>query len=126
MTIERRKYVRFLAKDNSFAALRNGFKKVGKIDDISINGLGFSFLSENTQVDSTDHHSQVDIFISENGFHLSNVPCRIVYETPDSTPDEDFPVQKSGCGLQFGELTRIQLEQLELFIENYTTGILDA
>ena len=124
MTIERRKYVRFSAKDNSFAALRNGFKKVGKIDDISINGLGFSYLSEIAEVDSTDHHSQVDIFISENGFHLSNVPCRIVYETPDTTtPDEGFPVQRSRCGLQFGELTRIQLEQLELFLKNYTTGI---
>ena len=118
--------MRFLAKDNSFAALRNGFKKVGKIDDISINGLGFSFLSEITQVDSTDHHTQVDIFSSENGFHLSNVPCRIVYETPDSTPDEDSLVKRSRCGLQFGELTGIQLEQLELFIENYTTGILEA
>ena len=126
MTIERRKYVRFLAKDNSFAALRNGFNKVGKIDDISINGLGFSFLSENTQVDSTDHHSQVDIFISENGFHLSNVPCRIVYETPDSIPDEGFSVRMTRCGLQFGDLTRSQMEQLELFIENYTAGILDA
>ncbi len=124
MTIERRKYVRFLAKDNSFAALRNGFNKVGKIDDISINGLGFSFLSETTQVDSADHHTQVEIFSSDNGLHLSNVPCRIAYETPDSTPDEDLLVQRSRCGLQFGELTRIQLEQLELFLKNYTTEIL--
>ena len=124
MTIERRKYVRFLVKDSSFAALRNGFNKVGKIDYISINGLGFSFLSEITQVDSTDHHTQVDIFSSENGLHLFNVPCRIVYEIPDTTPDEGFPVQRSRCGLQFGELTRSQLEQIELFIENYTTGIL--
>ena len=124
MTIERRKYVRFLAKNNSFAALRNGFKKVGKIDDISINGLGFSFLSEITQVDSADHHTRVDIFSGENGFHLSNVPCRIVYETPDTTPDESFLVQMYRCGLQFGELTRSRLGQMELFIENYTTGIL--
>ena len=118
--------MRFLAKDNSFAALRNGFKKVGKIDDISINGLGFSYLSEITEVDTADHFSKVDIFLSGNGFHLFNVPCRIVYETPDFTPDEGFLVRMSRCGLQFGELTRSQLEQLELFIENYTTGILDA
>jgi len=126
MTIERRKYVRFLAKDNTFAALRNGFKKIGKIDDISINGLGFSFLNEITQVDSADHHTQVDIFISGNGFPLSNVPCRFVHQTPDTKLKKSFIVQMSSCGLQFGELTRSQLEQLELFIENYTTGILDA
>ena len=128
MTFELRKYVRFPARGDSFAALRNGFKKVGKIDDISVNGLGFSFLSEITQVDSTGHHSQIDIFNSEteNGFHLSNVPCRVVYEIPDATPNEGFLVRMSRCGLQFGDLTRSQLEQLELFIEKYTTGILDA
>ncbi|MEE8480212.1 MAG: PilZ domain-containing protein [Desulfobacterales bacterium] len=126
MTIERRKYVRFLAKNNTFAALREGFKKVGKIGDISIKGLGFSYLSEFTQVDSADHHTQVDIFISGNGFHLSNVPCRIVHETPDTKLKKSFIVQMSSCGLQFGELTRSQLEQLDLFIENFTTGILDA
>ena len=124
MTIERRKYVRFLAKGNSFAALRNGFKKVGKIDDISINGLGFSYLGEITEVDTAGHFSEVDIFNSGNGFYLSNVPCRIVYEALDSTPDEGFLVRMSRCGLQFWELTGSQLEQLELFIENNTTGIL--
>jgi len=126
MTIERRYYVRFLAKDNAFAALRDGFKKVGKINDVSINGLGFSYLSEIAEVDTAGHFSKVDIFFSGNGFHLSNVPCRIVYEAPDSTPDEGFLVRMSSCGLQFGELTGSQLEQMELFIENYTTGILDA
>jgi len=124
MTIERRKYMRFLAKDNSFAALRNGFKKVGKIDDISINGLGFSYLGETTEVDTTGHFSEVDIFNSGNGFYLSNVPCRIVYEAPDSIPDEGFLLRMSRCGLQFGELNGSQLEQLELFIENYTAGSL--
>ena len=119
--MERRKFTRFRAQDDAFAALRGDFSKVGKIYDISINGLGFSFLSESTQVDSADHHTQVDIFNSENGFHLSNVPCRIVYEAPDSTPDEGFLVRMSRCGLQFWELTGNQLEQLELFIENYTT-----
>ena len=120
MTIEQRKYVRFLAKDNSFAALRNEFKKVGKIDNISINGLGFSFLSETTQVDSADHHTQVDIFSSENEFHLFNVPCRIVYEVTDATPDESLLVKMSKCGLHFGELSKMQLDLLNFLIKNYT------
>jgi hypothetical protein len=122
--IERRKYVRFQAKGNSFAALRNGFNKVGKILDISLNGLGFSFLSEIIQVDSIDHYTQVDIFNSENEFHLFYVPCRIVHEIPDTMPDEGFLVQMFHCGVQFGKLTRSQSEQLELFIENYATRIL--
>ena len=53
MINERRKYIRFQAKGNSFATLRNGFNKIGKLIDISINGLGFSFLAKDTPVDST-------------------------------------------------------------------------
>ena len=124
MTSERRKYMRFLAKGNTFAALRSGFKKVGKIDDISINGLGFSYLSSITQVDCAPNHTRVDIFSSENGIHFSNLPCRIICEIPDQASDEGFLVRMCRCGLQFGKLTRSQLEQLELFIESYTTGIL--
>ncbi len=126
MTIEQRKYTRYLAKDNLFAALINGFEKVGKINDISIKGIGFSYLSEITEVDIVGHFSEVDIFLSGNGSHLSNVPCMIVYEILDPTLDEVFLFKMSRCGLQFGELTRSKLEQLELFIENYTTGISDA
>ena len=127
MIIEGRKYVRFLVKDNSFAALRNGFKKVGKIDDISINGMGFSFLKHNTEVDTKDHYSQIDIFNSgksESGLHLSNLPCRIVYEISDTSPEKGFCVQMSRCGLQFVDLAKDQLEQLELFLEKYTSGVL--
>ena len=126
MDIEQRKYVRFSVQDNSFAALRDGFKKVGKIDDISIKGLGFSYLSETTEVDTAGHFSKVDIFLSGNGFHLFNVPCKIVYDIPGSSPDRGFLVQMSRCGLQFGELTRSQLEQLEFFIEKYTTEPLSS
>ena len=124
MTIERRKYVRFMAKENSFAALRNGFKKVGKINDISVGGLAFSYLGEITEVDSTGNPSHIDIFNSKDGFYISNMPCSVVYETPDSTPDEGLFIRMSRCGFQFGELNGSQLEQLELFMENYTTGSL--
>ncbi len=116
--------MRFLAKDNAFAALRHGFKKIGKVDDISINGLGFSFLSEITQVDSDDHHTQVDIFSSEDGFYLSNVPCRIVYETPDTTFDKSFLLQMYRCGLHFEKLTKTQSDLLKSFITKHTKGVL--
>ena len=54
---------------------------------------------------------------------LYKVPCRIVFETPDSSPKEGFLVLMPRCDLQLGEITRSQLEQLKLFMENYTTGV---
>jgi hypothetical protein len=124
MGVERRKYVRFLAQDNTFAALRIGFKKVGKIDDISINGLAFSYLSETVGVGSDRHLTQVDIFTSGNNFHLSNVPCKIVYDIQDPTSGKYTGLMMCRCGLKFNEPTKSQSEQLELFIKNHTTEIL--
>jgi hypothetical protein len=126
MTIERRKYVRFLVQDMAFAAIRNGFKKVGKINDISIKGLAFSYLSETNEADADPHPPKVDIFLSGNGFHLSNVPCRIVYDTPDVAPYKGSFVKTSRCGLHFGELIESQSELLENFIKNHTTGLVST
>jgi hypothetical protein len=126
MTIEQRKYVRFLAQDNAFAALRIGFKKVGKVNDISIKGLSFSYLRKTTEADSDLHYSQVDIFLSGNGLHISNVPCRIVYDIPDPTLDEGLFVEMSRCGLNFRELIESQSELLEFFIKNHTTGLVSS
>jgi hypothetical protein len=125
MDIEQRKYVRFLAQDNAFAALRIGFKKVGKVNDISIKGLAFSYLSETNEADADRHSSKVDIFLSGNGFHLYNVPCRIVYDT-DVTLYKELFVKMARCGLHFGELIESQSELLEFFIKNYTTKPLSS
>jgi hypothetical protein len=123
MDSERRKYVRFFAEDNTFAALRSEFKKVGKVVDISIRGLGFSYISEIAEDDSAMLYSQADIFISGNGFHLSNVPCKVVYDISTSTPSEGSFIQMSRCGLHFGDLTESQSEQLKFLLENHTKGL---
>ena len=121
MTTEQRKYVRFLVKGDMFAAMRGGFKKVGKVNDISVKGVAFSYLSDIADTGFKSHDSQVDIFTSENGFHLFNVPCRIVYEITDAPPYEGLLVKMSKCGLQFGELSNMQLDLLNFLLKNYTT-----
>ena len=120
MTIEQRKYIRFLVKKDSYAALRNGFNKVGKIHDISVNGMVFSYLSKIAQVDTANHHNQVDIFTLKGGFHLFSVPCRIVYETAIDTQDEGLLVKMFRCGLHFDKLSIMQLDLLNFFIKKYT------
>jgi hypothetical protein len=124
MNIEQRKYVRFLPQDSTFAALRSEFKKVGKINNISIQGLAFSYLIETVGKDPDHYSYQVDIFLSENNFHLSNVPCKIVYDVPDPTYGKNYGIKMYRCGLFFEELTKIQSELLESFINKHTIGIL--
>jgi len=121
MNTEQRKTKRFLTLDNAFVALRSGFKKVGRINDISIKGLSFSYLSEPIESVVDSGSSQVDIFLSEeNGFYLSHVPCKVVSEIPEPTFKESDILMRYQCSLHFGKLTTNQLEQLEFFIKNYT------
>jgi hypothetical protein len=44
--MERRKYTRFRTQGNAYAALRGNTSKVGKIYDISLNGVGFRYLAD--------------------------------------------------------------------------------
>ncbi len=125
MDIEKRKYTRFSANANTFAALRNGFERVGKVNDISKNGVAFSYLVESDKAGFDSDFSEVDIFLSENRFHLHKVPCKIVYVIQD--PKFIVPsITKRRCGLQFSHLSKSQSEQLAFFLNNYTTGPLPS
>jgi hypothetical protein len=117
---EKRKCKRLLMKDNVFAALRGGFRKVGKIDDISIDGIGFSYLKQTGNMRARDHDYLVDIFLPQNGFHLFNIPCRTVYEKAGVFIVEGFPVKLSRCGLHFGKLSDIQKNLLDFIIAKFT------
>ena len=126
MDIEQRKYVRFSVQDNAFAALRSGFEKIGKVRDINKKGLALSYLIESIKVGSDRDFSEVDIFLSGNRFHLYKVPCKIVYDIQDPKSDKNYSIMNRRCGLQFGKLSESQLDLLELFLKNYTTGPLSS
>jgi len=116
--MERRKFTRFLAQDDAFAALRGGFTKVGKIYDISLNGLAFRYLSEQRPQEEYTH---VDIFLSNNGFHLAGAPCTIVYDEKESISNLNT-VSPYRCGVCFKPLTKEKRDKLEFFLNNFTTG----
>jgi hypothetical protein len=122
MDIEQRKYARFSVQDNTFAVLRSGFEKVGKVNDISEKGFSFSYLTESIKAGSDSDFSEVDIFLSWDSFHLHKVSCKIVYDIQDSESITYGSIMKRRCGLHFGELIKSQSELLELFLNKYTTG----
>jgi hypothetical protein len=121
MSDEQRKYVRFSTGDYTFAALRKGFETIGKINDISINGLALSYLCESIKAPLHRGFTSADIFSSEKSFYLQKLPFEIVYDIQDPKFDNTSSIITRRCGLHFGELSKSQSEQLEFFIENYTT-----
>jgi len=119
--MERRKFTRFRAQDDAYAALRGNYTKVGKIHDISLNGLAFRYLAEKVCSETFNH---VDIFLSGNGFHMSDVPCTVVCDEKECILYDSAIITPYRCGLKFGEMNEEDENQLEFFINHYTTGIL--
>jgi len=114
--MEKRKFTRFRTQDNAFAAIRGDFTKVGKIYDISLNGLAFRYLAEEI---SEEEFIQVDIFLTSNGFHLSGVPCTMVYNLKEST-STSLSISAYRCGLSFKALNEEAQNKLNFFLNNYT------
>ena len=78
--MESRKQTRLLAWDDSFVEVKGVSGQVGKIFDISPGGLSFSYQAKKTPVDG---FKQVDIYLTQNEFRMSDVPCTIVCDTID-------------------------------------------
>lgn len=121
--MENRKHKRYRAQENAFVALRIDFKKTGRISDISTNGLSFSYLAKNSNADTHKDTLFADIFLSRNRFHLPHLPCTIVYEISDFSAIKINGAEMFRCGLEFKDLNRHQIERLNVFIKNYTIGI---
>ncbi len=118
---EMRKYSRLSAQDDAFVALGN---RIAKITNISRGGLSFEYLSDNGRKEQA---SELDIFLSENGFHMSDMPCKIVYDISVSKPyvyrsfSQTFITRQ--CGVKFGQLSKEKAARLNYFLK--TCKIID-
>ena len=118
--MERRRFTRFKVKDDAYAALRGNYTKVGKICDISLNGLAFNYLAEKIYDETLN---LVDIFLSKNEFHLSGVPCTVVCDKEECAYSSPVITQYRCC-LKFERLNEEHSDKLEFFINNHTTGVI--
>ena len=121
MISEKRKYRRFLAKDDTYAILGNHFNKVGRLKDISIAGLAFTYI-EKTE-DSVQDFSKATIFVSDSKFYLPDLACKMIYDSPlDETNNNRYfktAFRTKRCGIQFTAVTEYQLKKLKFFINHH-------
>ena len=115
--VERRKHKRFRAEEGAYAAVRPHYDKIGQIIDVSRGGLAFRYLVSDSQEDAS---SELDIFLIGDGFHLDKVPFQTVSD--EGIPERLSPSSQKmwRCGVQFGELTQMQILKLKEFILNHT------
>lgn len=123
---EKRRFIRYQAKEKVFAALGEKFSRVGKVKDISVGGLAFEYVGE---PESFNDLTRIDIFSTANGTHLRRIPCRKIYEQPITQgpdPAEDSETLNiKRCGVEFGSLSEGQVSQLKALIDRYGQRLAD-
>ena len=121
MNDDRRKHERLEPKDLTFAALRPGFSKLGKILDVSKRGLCFQYVTSQGEQTEASTHIEIDVFMSDETYYLPGIPSKMVYDR-EIQEGMDYPkgVEYGRCGLKFGKLTKDQASQWDFFLENHT------
>ena len=117
--MEKRKFTRFRAQNDAYAALRADFRKAGKICDISINGLAFRYFADK---ECNETFNRVDVFLSNSEFHLPEIRCRVVYDVREPGSNS-HSLSQFRCGLKFEQMKEENRDKLENFINNHTTGV---
>ena len=116
--VERRQHKRMEVRDGAFVLLGPRSTKLGRIIDIGMGGLSFSHMARERPPSEL---SELDIFIIDSDFYLECLPFETIadFKTHEN-PFSSITMRRSG--VQFGELGRNQVSQLEHFIQNYTIG----
>lgn len=122
-SVERRKHKRYLTRDGTYAVLRPPANKIGKIIDISLSGMAFTYFSTNGK---TMESTGLDL-LADEGLCLENIPYTTVNDCiiPNEQPFSQITMRRH-C-IQFNGITNEHINQLKSFITKYgTTDFLDA
>ena len=116
--VERRKQKRFLAQHGAFVMFKPSDTGVGRLIDISMDGLTLDYISSK---EPEVQPSELDIFVVNSSFRLHSIPCETITDFVTFTT-YDGSLSKRRRGVQFGKLTENQEALLVQFINNHTTG----
>ena len=110
--VGRRRNKRYQVRDGGFALLNRPYSILGKIEDINMNGLSFTYTGGETVAPES---YEVDVVFVDDGSYLFKVPFKTI---------SDLKISKEirRCGILFGQLTDSQLSQLEFLIQKHTRG----
>lgn len=114
---EQRIHKRFQVQEGVFVLIRNDSSILGQIKNISRGGLAFTYIANGEEVNEL---FDVDIFLKNHGFYLKDMPSKKVadFHVNNKLPFSSFIMRQ--IGVQFGELKKSQLLQLDNLIQKYT------
>jgi len=116
-TTERRRHERYLAERHAITMLWPASSIVGRVVDISMDGLAFRYLASEQPQDGS---SDIEIILPQDSFSSGLLPFRTVSD--QKTPGFFSTLigkQARRQSVQFGELNDLQRANLACFIETY-------
>jgi hypothetical protein len=112
---KRRKRKRFRVESSAFVVYHSN--KLGRIVDISMDGLSFNHVER----DRTPRKlRELDIFLIDRDFYLENVPLEADSVVKSYQPSFSS-IYLGQYTVQFGDLTKRQRSKIEYLIRNHTT-----
>jgi hypothetical protein len=116
---EKRKHKRLLAKDLAYARFLLG---VGTLVNISGGGVSFQYAQDSgDDWEPLKGSMKLDLFKIQPFSKVTGIDCNVVYDTAVPWDIGVFGCyQMRRCGVQFGELSRNQSSELDLFIKDFT------
>jgi hypothetical protein len=114
--VERRKHIRFSVAEDTFVALRPHYYRIGKVLNISIDGLAFTYMVDGKPPGPS---FELDLFLADRTFFLKEVPFRTISDVPHDGGPSGF-IETRECTVQFENLTSHQKNELESFIRNHS------
>ena len=115
--VEQRKHQRYRVKDRSFAVLGPDAVRLCHLLDISKGGLSYRYFADNNEL--SGESSELDILCGEE-FYLEKIPTLVVSDVMLDAESPFGSLDMRRRGIQFGELTAKQIEQVDYFIERNT------
>ena len=112
---DRRKHIRYKAKEGALVSLVARDRKHWKMLDISSVGMSFRYIPS----EELNAFSEIDIVTQDLEFALEGIPFKVISDCEFT----DGSASLSGlrrCGVKFGTLTPLQESLLADFIRRYT------
>lgn len=110
---DNRKHSRVRPKKQTYAVMRPMFETLGRVMDISSDGLSIEYISTDGVC---DQFAEIDLMLMDQGLLLQKLPCRIVYDTKLEETSSEAGLMVRRCGIQLGSLSANQRARLKMFL----------
>ena len=117
MRKEKRKYLRITPSKKAFSSIGATFSGICKIEDISMNGIGISCVSD---IAPNGFDRVVNLFLPDENIQVGGLPCKIVYQNTELLPvpskESQAQIKRFRCGIVFEDLKKTQIKALSDFV----------